>query len=101
MTVRPNYSAEPCSHGGVKAGSNKAVDGAETQPEPQVTWKDLFTSLKMNHKVIRKLQCLSFMHDAGAKWDDGLSPQGGSLGLPSVIMLRVAGISDKPVATIS
>lgn len=63
----------------VNAGSNKAAMGKTHHPpwvcvSLQVTWKDLFTSLKMNHKVIRPRShslppCLSFIHYAAARWD--------------------------------
>lgn len=80
MTVRPNYTiAAPAAMVHVKAGSNKAVDGKTHHLQLvcvsfQVTWKDLFTSLKMNHKVIRAplsippSRCLSFIHYATVRW---------------------------------
>lgn len=64
----------------VKAVSNKPADGENTPSHHgcvslQVTWKDLFTSLKMNHEVIRAVlpflpfQCLSFIHYAAVRRD--------------------------------
>lgn len=78
----------------VKAGSNKAADREDTPPAMgvcvslQVTWKDLFTSLKINHKVKRApLPFLLFLpmpvlHPlcSSEVGQCGLSPQGGSVG---------------------